>query len=300
MTEQNAAAQPTKRPQRVWLDVPFSEKEEAKSHGARWDPAEKRWYASPPLRPGVDRWAARPDVPDLLPGEDRGFGTGLFVDMVPRSCWFTNVRSCVSQQDWERLRRMVTRRAEQRCEACACEEDRDRQRWLEVHERWHYDDANLTQTLRRLICLCSDCHQTTHLGLANIRGHAGEALAHLRAVTGMTSAEVTHHVDAANQLWTARSRRIWTLDLTMLTAAGVTIVRPPTPAERQRDAERRLTAERSPSSAHQAPAIPPARSVLTPLMPQPTRSELLAEARHNGPVVRLRNWIAHWARPRSD
>ena len=60
----------------------------------------------------------------MLPGEDRTFGAGLFVDMVPRSCWFTNVRSCVSQQDWERLRRMVTVRAGQRCEVCGAAPDR--------------------------------------------------------------------------------------------------------------------------------------------------------------------------------
>lgn len=58
----------------------------------------------------LDRWQARPDVPDLLPGEDRNFGSGLFVDLVPSSCWFSNARSCVDQRDWERLRRMITNR----------------------------------------------------------------------------------------------------------------------------------------------------------------------------------------------
>ena len=46
------------------------------------------------------------------------FGSGLFVDLVPSSCWFSNVRSCVDQRDWERLRRMITNRADQRCEVC--------------------------------------------------------------------------------------------------------------------------------------------------------------------------------------
>jgi hypothetical protein len=77
---------------------------------SRWDPAAKRWYDPRPPTPGLDRWAARPDVPDLLPGEDRTFGAGLFVYMVPETCWFTNVRTCVTPQDWERLRRMITRR----------------------------------------------------------------------------------------------------------------------------------------------------------------------------------------------
>jgi hypothetical protein len=64
---------------------------------ARWDQAARRWYDPRPtatgaVRPGLAGWAARPEVPDLLPGEDRDFGSRLFVDMVPDSCWFTNVR----------------------------------------------------------------------------------------------------------------------------------------------------------------------------------------------------------------
>ncbi len=211
---------------RAYIDVPFAEKDAAKALGARWDQTAKRWYDPRPPTAGLDRWAARPPVPDLLPGEDRTFGAGLFVDMVPRSCWFTNVRTCVTQQDWERLRRMITRRAGQQCEACGAGEDRTVQRWLEAHERWAYDDRTGVQTLRRLICLCSDCYLSTHLGYANVTGRTDQALAHLRAVTGMTDTEVSRHVDAAGELWKRRSARVWTLDLTMLTDAGVTVARP--------------------------------------------------------------------------
>jgi hypothetical protein len=77
---------------RVYLDVPYAEKDAAKTLGARWDQAAKRWYDPRPPTAGLERWAARPEVPELLPGEDREFGSGLFVDLVPRSCWFTNVQ----------------------------------------------------------------------------------------------------------------------------------------------------------------------------------------------------------------
>jgi hypothetical protein len=40
-------------------------------------------------------WVGRAPLPDVLGGEDRSFGGGLFVDLIPDSCWFTNVRSCV-------------------------------------------------------------------------------------------------------------------------------------------------------------------------------------------------------------
>jgi hypothetical protein len=86
--------------ERAWLDVPFAEKDQAKALGARWDPRARRWYATQVTMPQLERWAALPDIPATLPGEDRTFGGGLFVDLVPASCWFTNVRSCVDQRDW--------------------------------------------------------------------------------------------------------------------------------------------------------------------------------------------------------
>ncbi|MGI8816112.1 MAG: DUF5710 domain-containing protein [Pseudonocardia sp.] len=227
---------------RAWLDVPFAEKDEAKRLGARWDPAAKRWHDPRPgragqPRPELARWVARVAVPDLLPGEDRTFGSGLFVDLIPESCWFTNVRSCVSQQDWERLRRMITQRAGQ---VCGATEDKTEQRWLEAHERWAYDEHTGVQALRRLICLCSSCHLSTHMGYANVTGRAGQALAHLREVTGMTQSEASDHLDAAGDLWEQRSRRTWVLDLSLLTDAGVALARPEDPTERRAAAARTL------------------------------------------------------------
>ena len=166
--------------------MPFGEKDEAKAAGARWDPNGRRWYAPRPGIARLERWTALPDVPDLLPGEDRSFGAGLFVDLVPSSCWFTNVRSCVTERDWERLRRMITTRAGRRCETCGQSEDRAAGRWLEAHERWAYDDAARVQSLRRLICLCTDCHAVTHFGLATVQGRDAQAMRHLRAVTGFS------------------------------------------------------------------------------------------------------------------
>ncbi len=219
-------------------------KDEAKAAGARWDPAARRWYIPHPSRVArLTRWAARPDVPALLPGEDRGFGSGLFVDLVPQSCWFTNVRTCIEPGDWERLRRMILGRAEHRCEACRQGEDRDVGRRLEAHERWAYDPAAGVQVLRRLICLCSDCHTATHFGLAGIKGLADSALAHLATVTGMTTAAARAHVDDAFALWRARSARTWTLDLAALTAAGITLA-PPTATARSATARQELRRHR--------------------------------------------------------
>lgn len=55
---------------RIWLDVPFSEKDEAKALGASWDAAAERWYAPRPGMTALDPWGAQPDLPALLPGEE--------------------------------------------------------------------------------------------------------------------------------------------------------------------------------------------------------------------------------------
>ncbi|MGQ0631623.1 MAG: DUF5710 domain-containing protein [Sporichthyaceae bacterium] len=235
------AAQPAGRVcHRVWLEVTYAEKDAAKAAGARWDAAARRWYAPAGITPGLATWAVRPPIPEILPGEDRTFGGGLFIDPVPTSCWFTNARSCISSRDWNRVRRMVNDRAERRCEACGAAPDRDAGRWLEVHERWEYllDPAQPvgTQVLRRLICLCTPCHTATHFGLAQLGGRADEAFAHLCTVTGMSAAEAGGHLGAARATWMLRNRRTWNLDLGILTGAGIELSAPPDAARRAENA----------------------------------------------------------------
>jgi hypothetical protein len=234
-------------PERLWLDVPYAEKDAAKSAGARWDPAVRCWYApQEALLPRLARWESR--IPELLPGEDRSFGRGLFIDLVPSTCWFTNVRSCVDEGQWNALRTMVYRRAGNRCEACGVPRGRDRQR-LEARERWEYDEDNYTQTLRRLIALCWSCHRATHFGFAEVTGTSAEAKAHLRAVNGWSAGEADTHIAWAFALWERRSAREWQLDLSILTNAGITVAEPPAPRRRSEESAIRLSAR---------PPLPPA------------------------------------------
>lgn len=214
---------------RIWLDVPFEEKDAAKAAGARWDGEARSWWVHSPSE-ATQRWLP---LPEILPGENRSSGGGeLFVDLIPQSCWFTNVRSCVTDGDWSRLRAMVTRRAGFRCEVCGATRDVGLKRWLEVHERWAYDDATATQRLERLICLCTDCHVATHFGRAELTGRRAAALYHLMAVRRCDLAAAEAHIHEAVRVWQLRSARAWELDLSMLTAAGITPEPPPGAGDR--------------------------------------------------------------------
>lgn len=218
----------------IYLDVPFEQKDEAKALGARWDAAARQWYAPDAAAlQRLARWAAKPALPEVLPGEDRTFGSGLFLDLVPRSCWFTNVRYCVATTEWDRVRRMVYGRAGNRGEACGAAPDKARALYLEAHERWSFDAATLTQKLVRLIALCSACHETTHFGLAQLKGHAQRAFDHLLSVTGMGEHEADQHVMDAVSTWQRRSAQDWTLDLSILTGAGIELAPPPDATSRR-------------------------------------------------------------------
>jgi hypothetical protein len=128
---------------------------------------------------------------------------------------------------------MVLGRAGSRCEACQRPSDRNISRWLDVHERWEYEDTTRTQSLRRLICLCTDCHGATHFGLAQVQGRDNQARKHLMWVRGESPAAISSHVAAAFDAWKARSLLDWTLDLSILTDSGVSLRNAPVVKDRR-------------------------------------------------------------------
>jgi len=215
--------------ERVYLQVAYAEKDEAKRLGAHWDPARTSWYVLATNALAMTRWpisetvhpasdSGPSNLQDALPDEDRTFGgSSLFVDLIPKTCWFTNVRSAVIPSDWDRLRHRIYARAGQLCEVCGAHGR------LEAHERWHYDPATYIQTLRRLIALCADCHTATHFGLAQIRGLEEDALAHLQGVNQWTAHQTQAHVQQSFATWEERNRFTWTLELSMITRAGFSL-----------------------------------------------------------------------------
>jgi len=93
---------------------------------------------------------------------------------------------------------------------------------LDVHERWQYLEINgeLIQKLIRLIALCKNCHNATHMGLAEIRGQGPAMRAHIAKINNWSEERVTEHVQAAAARWEARSDHLWALDISLLVNAG--------------------------------------------------------------------------------
>src|SRR5437588_2921912 len=93
--------------------------------------------------------------------------TLLTVELVPSTCWFSNLRSELDKDDWDRLRHAVYERAGNYCEVCG---QRGAQHPVECHEVWEYDDEHSVQRLSGLIALCPACHEAKHMGRASSMG----------------------------------------------------------------------------------------------------------------------------------
>ncbi|MEM0630042.1 hypothetical protein AAFL49_10080 [Klebsiella michiganensis] len=144
----------------------------------------------------------------------------LTIELVPRSCWFINVRSAVSASDWARLRKDTARKAGWQCQICGGKGPK----WpVECHEIWHYDDENQCQTLTGLISLCPSCHEVKHMGLSELRGKKEEAVAHLALVNGWALDGAFDYVDEAFELWIKRSEHAWKLDISWLKERGISL-----------------------------------------------------------------------------
>ena len=143
--------------------------------------------------------------------------TRLTVELVPRTCWFRNVRSEVSSSDWSRLRRDILEKAGHRCEICGAGGR------LECHEIWEYDEGKHVQRLAGLVALCQRCHEVKHIGLSEVRGHRARAMEHLARVNGWSREDAELYIEVVFETWHRRSGHEWTLDISWLAWHGVTV-----------------------------------------------------------------------------
>lgn len=137
----------------------------------------------------------------------------LSIELVPETCWMSNVRSCVSAADWDTLRRECYAKAEYVCEICG---GRGPEHPVECHEVWSYTLKSKTQKLERLIALCPNCHEVKHIGLAQMNGRERIALAHLAIVNEWGMDELKSHYEDSFKEWQERNQIEWKLDISFL------------------------------------------------------------------------------------
>ena len=136
----------------------------------------------------------------------------LNFELVPDSCWYSNLRSILSPSQWDFVRKDAYARADGRCSVCGAPSRR-----LEAHERWEYDEQNHIQKLVDVVALCHGCHEVVHIGRTQLLGGEERALKHFMKVNGCTYAEYRRALGEANEAH--RRRNLipeWRLDISWL------------------------------------------------------------------------------------
>ena len=137
----------------------------------------------------------------------------LTIELVPKTSWYTNVRSNVSKEQWDKLRNKCYFDAHYKCEICGGKGSK----WpVECHEIWDYDDTNHIQKLTGLIALCPDCHTTKHPGLAAIKGKHYIVMSQLTKINNMTDTKAACYLEECFNIWRKRSEHKWTIDISFI------------------------------------------------------------------------------------
>ena len=206
----------------IYLNIPYKDRKIAKEYGASWDKNLKRWFCEDEneLCSIYDKY------PDeiVIQGGDRTIGGGeLYIDMIPKTSYFKNVRSCFSVNDWDIIRNHIYKRTENRCECCGAK----RSKYLEAHERWIYDFETKTQKLIRIIALCKLCHQATHYGHSKMKKDIIKINEHIKKIRKINDEELKKHIEDAYEIWKERNKIKWIIDLSIIINSGFNICQQP-------------------------------------------------------------------------
>jgi len=141
----------------------------------------------------------------------------LAVELVPKTCWYSSVRTALKPKEWDKIRFISYANANNQCEICGQTGlEQGYKHRVECHEIWQYDDEKKVQKLIGLISLCVRCHQVKHIGRAFAIGKQSEVFKHLETVNEWTHKQVVEHVAEAFVLNTERSKYNWAMNIKML------------------------------------------------------------------------------------
>lgn len=202
----------------VYLNIPYKEKKVAKEYGAIWDKDIKRWFCEDESNELCNIYERYKEISII--GEDRTFGGDeLYIDMIPKTSYFKNVRSLFNDTDWNLIRHHIYERSSHRCECCGVK----RFKYLDAHERWIYDYETKTQKLIRIIALCRPCHQATHFGHSKKTKNIDKIKEHLKKVKKINDIELENHIREAYNIWNDRNKIEWIIDTSIISNSGFEI-----------------------------------------------------------------------------
>ncbi len=202
----------------TFFNITYKNRKIAKEMGAKWDKKQKKWYCDDENKTSnlSNLFCCYKNDINII-GEDRTFGGNeLYIDMIPKTTYFKNVRSIFNDDDWNLIRHHIYERVNNRCECCGIKKNK----YLDAHERWIFDYQTNTQKLIRIIALCRLCHQATHYGFSKRNKNISKISEHIKKVKGITEEELKIHIKNAYDIWKDKNKIKWNIDISIITNSG--------------------------------------------------------------------------------
>jgi len=201
----------------VYLNIPYSDRKIVKTLGGKWDPKNKKWYCEEDNEL-CSLYEIYKEINII--GEDRDYGSNkLYIDMIPKTTYFKNVRSLFNDSDWNLIRHHIYERVNYKCECCG----KKKMKYLDAHERWEFNEETQTQKLVRIIALCKLCHAATHYGHSKRTKNIEKINNHIKKINNYNDEELQEHINNSYALWKERNKIKWNLDFSILINSGFTI-----------------------------------------------------------------------------
>ncbi|MFY9308127.1 MAG: hypothetical protein WAQ28_03655 [Bacteroidia bacterium] len=134
----------------------------------------------------------------------------LQIELVPRSCFWLNVRSKTTKSQWDKIRLISYQKTNNLCAICG---GRGTKHPVECHEVWIYDDTTMTQRLGFFQAICPLCHEVKHIGLARMRGNEERAFNRFKEINQLDEVMARQIKSAVFKQWNIRSMQEWKLDI---------------------------------------------------------------------------------------
>lgn len=156
--------------------------------------------------------------------------TKLTVELIPKTCHYSNVRTTIKSTDWDKIRMIVYQKALYKCEICGDTGLRQGYKHsVECHEIWKYDDKKKVQKLIGLIALCPLCHQVKHAGRSLFMGKQNQLIQRLIRINEWDETKAKEYLAESFEINKERSQHEWTLDLKLITKSPFNIILKDTP-----------------------------------------------------------------------